>query len=84
MRALGADLVEHGADFQAAREEAMRVADARGFDPVPAFHRDLALGVATYALELFDERVRTSTCSTFRSARAREFAAASPRATRWG
>ncbi|MGO4872955.1 MAG: threonine dehydratase [Roseiarcus sp.] len=56
MRALGADLIEHGADFQAAREEAMRLADARSLHPVPAFHRDLALGVATYALELFDER----------------------------
>jgi len=53
MRALGARLVEHGADFQAAREEAMRLAAARGAEIVPAFHRDLALGVATYALELF-------------------------------
>ncbi len=56
MRALGADIIEHGADFQAAREEAMRLADARGAEIVPAFHRDLALGVATYALELFGDR----------------------------
>ncbi len=55
MRALGADLVEHGADFQAAREEAMRLADARGLHAVPSFHRDLALGVATYALELMSD-----------------------------
>ncbi|MDP1907453.1 MAG: threonine dehydratase, partial [Hyphomicrobium sp.] len=53
MRALGADLVEHGEDFQAAREEAIRRAAATGFHIVPAFHRNLVLGVATYALELF-------------------------------
>ena len=52
MRALGAELVEHGADFQEAREEAIRVAAARGLEMVPSFHRDLVLGVATYALEL--------------------------------
>ncbi len=53
MRALGAELIEHGVDFQAAREEAMRLADARGLTMVPSFHRDLVRGVATYALELF-------------------------------
>ena len=52
MRALGAELVEHGDDFQAAREEAMRVAAETGLVAVPAFHRDLVLGVATYPLEL--------------------------------
>jgi threonine dehydratase len=53
MRALGAELVEHGEDFQAAREEAQRRAQAGGLEMVPAFHPDLVLGVATYALELF-------------------------------
>lgn len=52
MRAFGADLVEHGEDFQAAREEAYRRAGATGLHIVPAFHPDLVLGVATYALEL--------------------------------
>ncbi len=52
MRAFGATLVEHGDDFQAAREEAFRRAGADGYAFVPAFHRDLVLGVATYALEL--------------------------------
>jgi threonine dehydratase len=52
MRAFGADLVEHGDDFQAAREEADRRAEASGFEMVPSFHSDLVLGVATYALEL--------------------------------
>ncbi|MFL6790881.1 MAG: threonine dehydratase [Bradyrhizobium sp.] len=52
MRAFGANLVEHGEDFQAAREEAVRRADASDLHMVPSFHRDLVLGVATYALEL--------------------------------
>jgi threonine dehydratase len=56
MRALGADLIEFGRDFQAAREEAMRLAESRGLHMVPSFHRDLALGVGTYALELLSER----------------------------
>ena len=55
MRALGAELIEYGHDFQAAREEAMRLAEARGLHAVPSFHRDLALGVSTYALELLSE-----------------------------
>jgi len=52
IRAFGARLVEHGEDFQAAREEAYRQAEANGLEIVPAFHPDLVLGVATYALEL--------------------------------
>ena len=52
MQAFGADLVECGDDFQAAREEAYRCAEAAGLHIVPAFHPDLVLGVATYALEL--------------------------------
>ena len=56
MRALGAELVEFGRDFQAAREEAMRLAGERGLHAVPSFHRDLALGVSTYAFELLSER----------------------------
>ena len=56
MRALGAELIEFGRDFQVAREEAMRLASLRGLRLVPSFHRDLALGVSTYALELLSER----------------------------
>ncbi len=52
MRAFGADLVEHGEDFQSAREEAERRARLGGLEFVPSFHPDLVLGVATYALEL--------------------------------
>ena len=54
MRALGAELVEHGGDFQAAREHAQVLATARGWAMVPSFHPDLVAGVASYALELFD------------------------------
>jgi len=53
MRAYGATLVEHGADFEAAREEAFRLAAERGLIFVPSFAPDLVHGVATYALELF-------------------------------
>jgi threonine dehydratase len=53
MRAFGADLVEHGVDFEAARDEAVRLAGARGLTFAPSFAPDLVKGVATYALELF-------------------------------
>ena len=56
MRALGAELIEFGRDFQVAREEAMRLASTRNLHAVPSFHRDLALGVSTYAFELLSER----------------------------
>ena len=55
MRALGARLVEHGDDFQEAREEAMRIAESVGLEPVPSFHLDLVQRGSTYALELFRE-----------------------------
>ncbi len=54
MRALGATVVEHGDDFQVAREAAESYAAEHGLEAVPPFHRDLVTGVATYALELFD------------------------------
>jgi len=52
MRALGVGLVEHGADFQAARERASWIAQQRGLHMVPSFHPLLVQGVGTYALEL--------------------------------
>ena len=54
MRAQGAELIEHGSDFQAAREHAQALAARDGLHMVPSFHPDLVLGVASYALELFD------------------------------
>ncbi|MGY4306880.1 threonine dehydratase [Bradyrhizobium sp. USDA 4369] len=53
MAAFGAELIEHGSDFQEAREEAGRHAARDGLQMVPSFHPDLVRGVATYALELF-------------------------------
>ena len=48
MRALGVTLVEHGDDFQEAREHALHLAQERGAHMVPSFHPDLLRGVATY------------------------------------
>jgi threonine dehydratase len=52
MQAFGAALAALGAVFPAARAAAAPRARADALDMVPAFHRDLVLGVATYALEL--------------------------------
>ncbi|MCE2917668.1 MAG: threonine dehydratase [Rubrivivax sp.] len=53
MQALGAERIEHGDDFQAAREFAIQLATDRGLHMVPSFHRDLVCGVATCWLEFF-------------------------------
>jgi threonine dehydratase len=53
MRALGAEVVEAGADFDEARPVAARLAAERDLQLVPSFHPTLVCGVATYALELF-------------------------------
>ena len=53
MRAFGARLIEHGRDFQAAKEHAERLAKEQGLHMVPSFHRLLVAGVATGSLELF-------------------------------
>jgi len=53
MRALGAELIEHGRDFDEAKEHAERIAAERDLEFVPSFHRDFVVGVATYAHELF-------------------------------
>jgi threonine dehydratase len=54
MRALGVELIEHGDDFQAAREHAVRLAREHGLHMVPSFHDDLVRGVATYWVEFFE------------------------------
>ena len=53
MRAFGAELIEHGRDFDEARERAAEIARERGYESGPSFAKDLVLGVATYAYELF-------------------------------
>jgi threonine dehydratase len=52
MRALGVELIEHGDDFQEAREHAGAVALERSLHMVPSFHPYLVAGVASYSLEL--------------------------------
>ncbi|MCL4800253.1 MAG: threonine dehydratase [Burkholderiales bacterium] len=53
MRALGAELVEHGRDFDEARERASALAAGEGLEYVGPFLPELVAGVASYALELF-------------------------------
>lgn len=53
MRSLGAELVEHGREFQDALEHSRKLASREGLHPVPSFHHWLVRGVATYALEMF-------------------------------
>ncbi len=53
MRAFGARLIEFGRDFDEAKVEAARLADAEGLHMVPSYHPALVKGVASYALELF-------------------------------
>ena len=54
MRGFGGEVVEYGRDFDEAREEAERLAQAHGLYLVPPFHPELVKGVATYGLELFN------------------------------
>jgi len=53
MRAWGAELVEHGIDFDEAREHAGELAAREGLVPIGPFREELVAGVGTYALELF-------------------------------
>lgn len=53
MRALGAELIEHGDDFHAADHRADELARERGLARMPSFDPLLVQGVGTYALELF-------------------------------
>jgi threonine dehydratase len=50
MRGLGAELVEHGDDFQAALVHSEGLAAERGMHWMPSFHRDLAWGNAVSML----------------------------------
>ena len=56
MRAFGAELIEFGDDFDEARVEAFRAADAEGLAFVPTFHREMVRGVATYGCEFLSAR----------------------------
>jgi len=55
MRALGAELVEHGRDFDEAKEHCEAIREREGLRYVhSADEPDLIAGVGTYALEIFD------------------------------
>ena len=53
MRALGAELIEHGDDFQTALEYSRHLAAEQGLYAMPSMDAALVPGVATYALEFF-------------------------------
>jgi threonine dehydratase len=53
MRALGAELIEYGDDFQAAVVRVKELAVENAWHRVPSFDIRLVTGVATWALELF-------------------------------
>jgi len=53
MRAWGAELIEHGRDFDEAREHAGRLAAGEKLAFVGPFHPELVAGVGSYAFELF-------------------------------
>jgi threonine dehydratase len=55
MRSLGAELIEHGEQFQDALEFSRELAAREGLHPVPSFHPWLVRGVATYGWELFHQ-----------------------------
>jgi threonine dehydratase len=56
MRALGAELIEHGRDFDEARLHAEAIREREGLRYVHSANEpDLIAGVGTYALEIFDD-----------------------------
>ena len=55
MRALGAELIEYGRDFDEAVVYCKDLATREGFHMIPSYHRYLVAGVATYALEMLEQ-----------------------------
>jgi threonine dehydratase len=53
MRAWGAELVEHGRDFDEAKEHAAQLALSEGLCLIGPYHPELVAGVGSYAFELF-------------------------------
>src|ERR1700722_6608539 len=54
MQSQGAELIEHGDDFQAALDHAITLAETRGLHLVPSFHPLLVHGTCTYAIEFLE------------------------------
>jgi len=55
MQAWGAELIEHGRDYDEAREHAHALSQARGLHYIGPFDRWLVTGVGSYAQELFGD-----------------------------
>jgi threonine dehydratase len=53
MRAWGAELIEHGRDFDEARLHAAKLAAEQGLEFIGPFMPDLVAGVGSYAMELY-------------------------------
>jgi threonine dehydratase len=53
MAAQGAELIEHGHDFQESLEYARTLATERKLAMIDSFHERLVMGTATYAMEFF-------------------------------
>lgn len=58
MRALGVTVIEHGSDFQEAREHATALAERDNLELVPSFHPHLVRGVASGWIEMFESFAR--------------------------
>ena len=55
MRAFGAELIEAGHDFDAARDAAIRLAAERGLSLIPPFNlREIIAGTGTIGLEILE------------------------------
>jgi threonine dehydratase len=53
IESFGATLIIHGKDFDAARKHSLALEKQFGYLPIAPFSRELVIGVASYALELF-------------------------------
>jgi len=53
MLAWGAELIEHGRDFDEAKDHAAKLAREQGLHSIGPFHPELVAGVGSYAFELF-------------------------------
>ncbi len=53
MRAWGAELIEHGRDFDESKDHAAKLAQEQGLESIGPFHPELVAGVGSYAFELF-------------------------------
>jgi threonine dehydratase len=53
MKAWGAELIEHGRDFDEAKEHSVTLAREQGLVSIGPYHPELVAGVGSYAFELF-------------------------------